>query len=80
MTQPESMFPRLPYLPKRHLRLMPMLLLVLGLAALVVGLLSDNRGLAIMGTVSVAGAGHSVLSSRLMTAPEEEDGEGSARK
>lgn len=74
------MFPRLPYLPKRHLRLMPVLLLVLGLAALVVGLLTDNRGLAIMGTVSVAGAVLSVLSSRMITSPEEEDGEGPARK
>ncbi len=79
MGHPVGMLPRLPYLPARHRRFQPLLLGVIAIVSLVFGLVTDNRGMVIIGCVGVLGAVLGVISARLAEAPDPADGESAVK-
>ena len=73
------MFPRLPYLPARHARFQPLLLAIIALGSLAFGVITDNRGMMVIGAVGIAGAVLGVISARMAEAPEPVDDESAAK-
>lgn len=67
------MFPRLPFLPERYAHFAPVILVLLGAAGIAMGLLTDDTGFVILGTISIVVAVLTVVSRRV--GAEQEDGE-----
>lgn len=66
-------FPRLPFLPERYAHLAPLFLVVLGAGGIALGLLTDDTGFVILGTISVVVAVLTVVSRRVGAEHEDDE-------